>query len=130
MTPCICCLSLQSWGQWFVLSPHLSTDPRRVTDFSICSALYLSGQSGDFQALYMQSRKPEGLVTCFLYSLFFLFFLFFLLVLYLIPTTGICGYYLILPIVSHAQLVSEPCMMGTLGTLYYNIVNVTETPLR
>lgn len=77
--------------------------------------------------------EPETRRTChlfsFLYSLF-LFFLFFLLDLYLIPTIGIRGYYLILPLLSHAQLVSEPCMTGTLGTLYYNIVNVTETPLR
>lgn len=74
--PIFSSLSLQSYRQWFALCPLLSVDPRRTAEFSVCSALYLLGQSGShhspyiLQAPYIQNQKPEVLSVAF-ESLFF-----------------------------------------------------------
>ena len=40
--------------------PPMLTDPRRVSNFSICLAFYLLGQSGNFQAPYMWNRNQRS----------------------------------------------------------------------
>ena len=44
--------------------------PRSIVDFSVCSAFYVLGWNGDFQAPFMQSQKPEALLYLFEIFLF------------------------------------------------------------
>ena len=49
VAPCVhLCLSNLGGSSWPYVFPSL-TNPRRVVDFSVCSAFYLLGQSGNFQ---------------------------------------------------------------------------------
>ena len=56
--PIVTFMPLQSQGS--SLSSVLTSfmDLRKIVHFSICSAFYLSGQSGDIQAVYMWNWKP------------------------------------------------------------------------
>lgn len=64
--PLFTCLSVQSWGQWSALCSPLLLDPRRASDFSVCSPIYLLlEQRDDVQALFMPNWKLKFLLAFF-----------------------------------------------------------------